>query len=131
MNDMNLISSSTLGLLMMLQIAQEFYKFNNTKTNFNKAILICNRDPADNSLPLPLTPLSYCFALEASLFEISSLPMNDSFRFLGVWFILSLSSTYVKKQCTTEYSLFTNKLCLTCDQLKYLHNSVLLPKINY
>src|SRR5204863_5017640 len=51
MDDTNLVSSSSQGLSQMLTIAQEFYSFNNTKINFNKAVLICNRDPADNSLP--------------------------------------------------------------------------------
>ena len=45
MDDTTLISSSIEGLMQMLSIAQEFYEMNNTKINFNKANLICNRSP--------------------------------------------------------------------------------------
>src|SRR2546423_5645621 len=41
---------------------------------------------------------------------------------------------FVKKQCRIEYQLFANKFnkkMLTVRQLTYLHNSVLLPKIEY
>jgi hypothetical protein len=134
MDDTNLISTSTHGLSTMLKIAQEFYDFNNTKINFKKAILVCNRDPVVNSLPLPSAPAPFRFDLGASSFDITPLPKTESFRFLGVWFTLSLSSSYVKKQCTTEYALFSGKLRnkrLTGDQLRYLHNSVLLPKVDY
>src|SRR2546423_49262 len=43
MDDTTLISSSIKGLDHLLNIAQEFYEFNNTKINFSKAELICNR----------------------------------------------------------------------------------------
>src|SRR4051812_6569966 len=134
MDDTNLLSSSTQGLTHMLSIAQEFYSLNNTKINFDKAMLICNRDPNDNRLPLPDTPTSYSFAIETNNFDITPLTKNQSFRFLGVWFTLSLSPTYVKKQCRTESSLFSNKLRnkrLTSDQLTYLHNMVLIPKLDF
>src|SRR6185369_4437535 len=44
------------------------------------------------------------------------------------------SSAFVKKQCKTEYALFASTLRrkhLTIDQLRYLHNSVLIPRIEY
>src|SRR3954470_14525124 len=102
MDDTNLLSSSTQGLIHMLSIAQEFYHLNNTKINFDKAILICNRDPTDNRLPLPDLPQPYSFDMGDDSFDITPLLNNQSFRFLGVWFTISLSSTYVKKQCKTE-----------------------------
>src|SRR4051795_4222130 len=43
MDDTTLISSSIEGLNQLLDIAQEFYDMNNTKINFNKAELKCNR----------------------------------------------------------------------------------------
>src|SRR3954452_15251420 len=107
MDDTNLLSGSTQELTQMLSIAQEFYQLNNTKINFDKAILICNRDPTNNRLPLPDTPQPYPFDIGANSFDITPLLNNQSFRFLGVWFTLSLSSTYVKKQCKTECSLFS------------------------
>ena len=134
MDDTNLFATSSDALTIMLNFAQEFYNFNNTKINFSKAILICNRDPNNNEHPLPMSPIPYNFNIVGNSFNITPLPQNDSFRFLGVWFTLSLSSSYVKKQCLTEYRLFAAKLKnkrLTSDQLTYLHNMVLLPKVCY
>jgi len=118
----------------MLATAQEFYNLNNTKVNFNKAVLICNRDPNDQLRALQPTPLPYHFELGPNSFDIQPLPYSESFRFLGVWFTLSLTQSYVKKQCAAEYNLFASKLQnkrLTYDQLIYLHNMVLLPKVDY
>src|SRR5437016_4230885 len=134
MDDTNLIATSTDALTIMLNFAQEFYNFNNTKINFNKAIFICNRDPHNNENPLPDTSSPYTFNVGDNSFDITPIPYNDSFRFLGVWFTLSLSPSHVKKQCLTEYRLFAAKLKskkLTSDQLTYLHNMVLLPKVCY
>src|SRR5436853_727538 len=134
MDDTNLFATSSDALTIMLNFAQEFYNFNNTKINFSKAILICNRDPHNNEHPLPTSPIPFTFNIVGNSFNITPLPQNDSFRFLGVWFTLSLSSTYVKTQCLTEYRLFAAKLTnkrLTSDQLTYLHNMVLLPKVCY
>jgi hypothetical protein len=47
---------------------------------------------------------------------------------------MNLNKSYVKKQCSTEYRLFCNTLRnknLTNKQLVYLHNAVLLPKVEY
>src|SRR6266516_2297876 len=134
MDDTTLISSSIEGLTHMLSTAQEFYSFNNTKINFDKAVLICNRDPHNCSSPLPLVPTSYRFLAHNIDFHSTPIAPDVSFRFLGVWFTLSLNKKFVKKQCKTEYQLFANKLSrkrLTTDQLKYLHNAVLLPKVLY
>src|SRR3954451_11585852 len=65
MDDTTLISSSTEGLLHLLDIAQEFYNMNNTKINFNKAELICNRDPTNHTSPIPDHPVPYNFKTSA------------------------------------------------------------------
>src|SRR5437870_7267365 len=88
MDDMNLFATSSDALNIMLNFAQEFYNFNNTKINFSKAIFICNRDPQSNDDPLPLAPSSYTFDIIGNSFDITSLLNNDSFWFLGVWFTL-------------------------------------------
>jgi hypothetical protein len=134
MDDTNLISSSINGLTYMLRTAQEFYDLNNTKINFNKAILICNRDPFNPTSPLPPSLSPYRFDLLSTAFELTPLKLNESFRFLGVWFTLSLSKQFVKKQATTKYNLFAHKLknkCLTSDHLTYLHNMVLIPRLDF
>src|SRR5436305_6168903 len=134
MDNTTLISSSIEGLDNLLNIAQEFYEFNNTKINFSKAELICNRDPSNPSSQLPDNPTPYNFKSETLDFSCTSLLLKTSFRFLGVWFTFTLNKQFIKKQCRTEYQLFADKLRnkkLTTDQLKYLHNAILLPKVLY
>src|SRR3954467_1108490 len=134
MDDTTLISSSTEGLLYLLDIAQEFYDMNNTKINFTKVELICNRDPTDQSSHISDYPVPYNFKTSTIDFTCTPLSPKNSFRFLGVWFTLTLNKQFVKRQCHTEYHLFASKLAnkkLTTDQLKYLHNAVLLPKVLY
>src|SRR5256885_7852574 len=107
---------------------------NNTKINFNKADLICNRSPSNISLGISEKPEPHNFTSSNINFTCIPLPYNTSFRFLGVWFTFTRNRNLVKKQCLTEYQLFVNKLRrkkLTSDQLKYLHNCVLLPRVTY
>src|SRR3954466_9422700 len=110
MDDTTLISSSIEGLNQLLDLAQEFYDMNNTKINFNKAELICNRDLLNPSTKLSdqLTPFNF----KSSTVDFTCTPLlpNTSFRFLGVWFTLTLNKKFIKKQCSTEYQLFTDKL---------------------
>ncbi|HVI21775.1 MAG TPA: reverse transcriptase family protein, partial [Bacillus sp. (in: firmicutes)] len=110
MDDTTLISSSMEGLINMLNIADEFYEMNNTKINFDKAKLISNRDPQDPNKAASLSPSPYQFNLTSSSFLITPIPQRTPFRFLGVWFSLSNSASFVKKQCHMEYQLFANKL---------------------
>src|SRR4051794_18654395 len=134
MDDTTLVSSSIIGLIQMLNVANEFYHMNNTKINFLKADLITNRDPSSPEEPLSSTPTPYTFNLITDSFTITPIAPKDSFRFLGVWFTLAISSAFVKAQCRTEYRLFANKLRgkqLTVKQLVYLNNAVLIPKIEY
>ena len=134
MDDSNLIASHIDGLKHMITIAQEFYDLNNTKINFDKAELICNRDPDIPDLPLPSASQPFTFVLPSKQFSIIPLPLRSSFRFLGVWFTFAFSSAFVKQQSKTEYSLFAKKLSnkhLTIDQIHYLHNAVLLPRVEY
>src|SRR5256884_7834325 len=86
-----LISSSIEGLDHLLNITQEFYEFNNTKINFSKAELICNRDPSNPSSQLLNSPTPYNFKSETLDFSCTSLLLKTSFRFLGVWFTLILN----------------------------------------
>src|SRR5207237_370366 len=84
MDDTNLISSSTSVIVSMLSTEQEFYNFNNTKINFKKAIIVCNRELFNNNLPISSQPTPYTFDLGAHSFALTPLPPKDSFRFLGV-----------------------------------------------
>ena len=134
MDDTNLISGSIDGLLHMLNVAQGFYDMNNTKINFNKAIFICNRDPDLPANDLPSVPKEFTYEVTPTPFKLTPILSKESFRFLGVWFTLSLSARYVKNQCSTEYRLFAKSLQkkkLTVDHLTYLQNMVLLPKVDF
>ena len=81
MDDTNLFATFSDALTIMLNFAQEFYNFNNTKINFNKAVFICNWDPQNNDNPLPLVPSSYTFDITDNNFDITSILNNDSFRY--------------------------------------------------
>ncbi len=121
-----MISSTIDGTTSMLNLANEFYKMNNTKINFTKAELIANRVPSDPELPASFQPSSYHFNLCNNSFDITPLRPLNSFRFLGVWFSIKQNPLFVKKQCYIEYQLFSNKLArklLTVRQLVYLHNT--------
>jgi hypothetical protein len=134
MDDTTLIVTSKEGLTSSLDIVQEFSVFNNTKINFEKALLICNRNPDDQTQPLPCPPTIVNIKGDFVNFNITPITADESFRFLGVWFTMNLNKSYVKKQCSTEYRLFCNTLKnknLTDKQLVYLHNAVLLPKVEY
>ena len=135
MDDTTLLSHSLESLTAMLKLANEFYQMNNTKINFNKAELITNRNPSDPSSPLTAHHTdSFSFSLTNNSFTIKPLSPSESFRFFGVWFFIKHNAHFVRKQCHIEYQLFAYTLArkhLTAKQLVYLHNCVLLPKVEY
>src|SRR5205823_2383691 len=131
MDDSTLVASSKDGLSMLLSITEEFYTLNNTKANHSKYVLLSTElvNPEDIIFSLTSSSLN-----NTSQILIRSLGHKDSFRFLGVWFDLSFSKCFVHSQLKKEYLQFTNILRhkkLTGKQLTYLHNSVLLPKVEY
>src|SRR5438034_7294866 len=131
MDDSTLIASSKAGLTTLLSITEEFYGLNNTAANHSKYVLISTdmKQPQDISFNLIPSPLHTTNSI-----TIRSNDPIQSFRFLGVWFNLSISTKFVKTQLTREYNQFTNVLRfkkLTGKQLVYLHNNVLIPKLEY
>ncbi|GET55806.1 hypothetical protein GLOIN_2v1783661 [Rhizophagus irregularis DAOM 181602=DAOM 197198] len=113
MDDSTLISSSKSGMESMLSITEEFYQINNTSANHNKYVLITNSLPSTSVLsPSPVV----------------------SFRFLGVWFNVAGSRDFVKKQVARECNSFAATVRpakLSAKQIVYLHNTVLIPKLEY
>ena len=135
MDDSTLISSSQEGIEQQLTLAEEFYALNNTKINHLKSVLITNKaevasiDSNGNPNMKPIT-----FVLPNNTFELTPLSPLKSFRFLGAFFNLNHSPIFVQKMIQAEYSNFASKLKrkrLTDKQLIYLHNAVLMPKIEY
>ncbi|PKY33287.1 hypothetical protein RhiirB3_394680 [Rhizophagus irregularis] len=136
MDDSTLISSSKVGMKSMLSITEEFYQINNTSANHNKYVLITNSFPLSSSSTLsPIT-----FNLE--LFSLNSIPsiaitpisMTTSFRFLGVWFNIKNSRDFVKKQLKRECYSFVVTIRpakLSPKQVVYLHNAILILKLEY
>ncbi|GET54695.1 RNA-directed DNA polymerase from mobile element jockey-like [Rhizophagus irregularis DAOM 181602=DAOM 197198] len=136
MDDSTLISSSKAGMEFMLSITEEFYQINNTSANHNKYVLITNSLPlTSNSVISPIT-----FNLDLSTLNsvpsiiITPISMTTSFRFLGVWFNIKSSRDFVKKQLKRECCLFAATIRpakLSSKQVVYLHNAVLIPKLEY
>ncbi|GBC18141.2 RNA-directed DNA polymerase from mobile element jockey-like [Rhizophagus irregularis DAOM 181602=DAOM 197198] len=136
MDDSTLISSSKSGMESMLSITEEFYQINNTSANHNKYVLITNLLPPTSVL----SPSPVVFDLQLSglniVPSISIVPisMNSSFRFLGVWFNVAGSRDFVKKQVARECNSFAATVRpakLSAKQIVYLHNTVLIPKLEY
>ncbi|GBC39660.2 ribonuclease H-like domain-containing protein [Rhizophagus irregularis DAOM 181602=DAOM 197198] len=136
MDDSTLISSSKAGMEFMLSITEEFYQINNTSANHNKYVLITNSLPlTSNSVISPIT-----FNLDLSSLNsvpsiiITPISMTTSFRFLGVWFNIKSSWDFVKKQLKRECCFFAATIRpakLSSKQVVYLHNAVLIPKLEY
>ncbi|GBC47762.2 RNA-directed DNA polymerase from mobile element jockey-like isoform X1 [Rhizophagus irregularis DAOM 181602=DAOM 197198] len=136
MDDSTLISSSKSGMELMLSITEEFYQINNTSANHNKYVLITNTLPP-TSAPSP-SPVVFDLQL-SGLNKVPSIPivpisMNSSFRFLGVWFNVAGSRDFVRKQVARECNSFAATVRpakLSAKQVVYLHNTVLIPKLEY
>ncbi|GET55575.1 ribonuclease H-like domain-containing protein [Rhizophagus irregularis DAOM 181602=DAOM 197198] len=104
MDDSTLISSSKSGMESMLSIMEEFYQINNTSANHNKYVLITNSlPPTSVSSPSPV-------------------------------FNVAGSRDFVKKQVARECTSFAATVRpakLSAKQVVYLHNTVLIPKLEY
>ncbi|CAB5367604.1 unnamed protein product [Rhizophagus irregularis] len=94
MDDSTLIASSKIGIEDRLCITAEFYTLNNVQANSAKYVLLSSSSPSLQII-FDLSPSSLVTTTSLSL---SSLALNTSFRFLGVWFSLSASSHFVLKQ---------------------------------
>ncbi|GET63159.1 RNA-directed DNA polymerase from mobile element jockey-like [Rhizophagus irregularis DAOM 181602=DAOM 197198] len=136
MDDSTLISSSKAGMEFMLSITEEFYQINNTSANHNKYVLITNSLPlTPNSTLSPVTfNLDLSFLNSVPSITITPISMTTSFRFLGVWFNIKSSRDFVKKQLKRECCSFAATIRpakLSSKQVVYLHNAVLIPKLEY
>ncbi|GET59998.1 RNA-directed DNA polymerase from mobile element jockey-like [Rhizophagus irregularis DAOM 181602=DAOM 197198] len=136
MDDSTLISSSKSGMESMLSITEEFYQINNTSANHNKYVLITNSlPPTSVSSPSPVVfDLQLSGLNKVPSISIVPISMNSSFRFLGVWFNVTGSRDFVKKQVARECNSFAaivRPAKLSAKQVVYLHNTVLIPKLEY
>ncbi|GET59783.1 reverse transcriptase family protein [Rhizophagus irregularis DAOM 181602=DAOM 197198] len=130
MDDSTLIASSKSGIEDRLSIAAEFYTLNNVQANSAKYVLLSSSSPS-SKITFELSPSSL---VSDSSLSFSSLPLNTSFHFLGVWFSLSASSDFVLKQARSMVkdmaALFGPKKLLA-QHVAYLYNAVLLPRLEF
>jgi hypothetical protein len=130
MDDSTLMSSSYEGMTQLLSTCQEFYFLNNTAANLSKYTLISSHSlNSDIQFSLPFTINN-----PTTSFTLRSLSATDSFRFLGVWFNLKVFLKFVQNQLSQEYkeiSAIVRWKKLSPMQLTYIHNVVLLPKVEY
>jgi hypothetical protein len=117
-------------MTQLLSTCQEFYFLNNTAANPFKYTFITSESPNTSinfSLPSTINNPATSFALH-------SLGAIESFKFLGVWFNLKVSLKFVHHQISQEYkelSAIIRWKKLSLAQLTYIHNVILLPKIEY
>ncbi|CAB4436115.1 unnamed protein product [Rhizophagus irregularis] len=136
MDDSTLISSTKSGMESMLSITEEFYAINNTSANHNKYVLITNSLPLTSvSTPSPINfNLTLSNLNRVPSISITPISMTTSFRFLGVWFNINTTREFVKKQVKRECNSFAATIRpakLSAKQVVYLHNTVLIPKLEY
>ncbi|CAB4430138.1 unnamed protein product [Rhizophagus irregularis] len=134
MDDSTLVSSSKEGMEHMLSITEEFYRLNNTSANHNKYVLATNAISATQDLSPIVFNLTPSSLNATATITVTPIPMSSSFRFLGVWFNINGSRSFVRKQLKQECNSFSAILRpakLTSQQVVYLHNTVLIPKLEY
>ncbi|CAB4431757.1 unnamed protein product [Rhizophagus irregularis] len=113
MDDSTLISSTKSGMESMLSITEKFYAINNTSANHNKYVLITN----SLSLTSASTPSPISFNLGIVSGSISTAHE-----------ILSKNKSHANAILLPQ--LFAPAK-LSARQVVYLHNTVLIPKLEY
>ena len=107
MDDSTLIAASKTGLEMLLSITEEFYLLNNTAANHKKYVLVSTQHKVKEPVVFSINP---SFPLPVDNITITTTPHDTSFRYLGVWFNMKDSPSYVVKQLAHKYTSFTNLL---------------------
>ncbi|UZO12628.1 uncharacterized protein OCT59_004154 [Rhizophagus irregularis] len=130
MDDSTLVASSKTGIEDRLSITAEFYTLNNVQANSAKYVLLSSSSPSSKII-FDLLPSSLVSNLSLSL---SSLSLNTSFRFLGVWFSVSASFQFVLKQARSmvkDMAALLGPKKLLVQHVAYLYNAVLFPKLEF
>jgi hypothetical protein len=69
-----------------------------------------------------------------SSISITPISMTTFFRFLNIWFNINGTRVFVKNQIKRECNSFAATIRpakLSVKQVVYLHNTVLIPKLEY
>ncbi|GBC50547.1 hypothetical protein GLOIN_2v1790829 [Rhizophagus irregularis DAOM 181602=DAOM 197198] len=129
-DDSTLIASSKSGIEDRLSITAKFYTLNNIQANSAKYVLLSSFSPS-SKIVFDLSPSP--LIIESSL-PLSSLALNTSFRFLGVWFSLSASPQFVLKQArfmVKDMAALLGPKKLLAQHVAYLYNAVLLLRLEF
>ena len=113
-------------MIIQLELADSFNNFNRIKINVGKSKLIVINENTTNIHD------GICYGKQEM--RILKETMNKSLRFLGVWIAEKNNKNYIKKlikkNIDTVYYMVKSKK-LTAEQIIYIINAVLIPRIEY
>src|SRR5579859_2937878 len=126
MDDMMWLSRNKQNMIIQLELADSFNNFNGIKINIGKSKLIVINENTTNIHD------GICYGKQEM--RILKETMNKSVRFLGVWIAEKNNKNYIKKfikkDIDTVYYMVKGKK-LTAEQIIYIINVVLIPRIEY
>ena len=126
MDDSNWIADSIAKLENTLHITSSFNTLNDIQTNDDKAVLLTTKVP-DNHEPIILN-------VNSKQIAIKPISLHDSTRILGVWLSAGKSNKYIfdqLKQEIQQYCTILQHKIVTDQQLLYIYNMVIIPRIEF
>src|SRR3989440_12034763 len=126
-DDTSWLAHSRASLTKTIGISNEFFILNDIKINGDKSeLIIINGDAADSP--------SEGIIMGSDNATVLPSPNYKPVRYLGVWFTPSLSKhqqeSIAKKEIKAITSVIRTKK-LTVDQMVYINNKVLIPRLEY
>ena len=126
-DDTSWLARSRAAMAKTIDISNEFFVLNDININGAKSeLIIINGDAADNPSDGIIMGTDNATVLPS--------PNHKPVRYLGVWFTPSLSKPQqeriAKKEIKTIASVIRTKK-LTVDQMVYINNKVLIPRLEY
>src|SRR5579859_7016515 len=126
MDDTIWLSRDKQNMIIQLELADSFNNFNRIKINVEKSKLIIINENTTNIHD------GICYGKQEM--RILKKTMNKSLRFLSVWIAEKNNKNYIKKlikkDIDTVYYMVKSKK-LTAEQIIYIINAVLIPRIEY
>ena len=125
-DDTTFIASSSQDMQHIIDKAQEFYNINDIEINPKKSeLIVMNRKGKDNDLKVELGHKRE---------EVKAKSAKDTVRLLGVW----LGGGEQKRRCRIKLQQEVRNFVqvikskkISIEQIKYLNNKVLLPRLEY
>jgi hypothetical protein len=125
MDDTLWITKSQKDLTDIMKIANSFYDLNFIKVNWDKSVLLTNKDTLCQSISLP--------SINGGI-TIHPRLTNESIKYLGVWISLGSNKAFINKSLANKIksavAVMTPKRLMD-KQIIYIYNSVLIPQIEY